>query len=328
MRRQVMGAILLALGAALFFTLTYVLNRAMAQAGGHWMWTAALRYLLTLPLLALVLPFQGGLGQLPAELRNHAGIWILWSSIGFGAFCLCLTWAAAAGPSWLVAGTFQVTVIAGVLMAPFIYKDERRTVPVPMMLIGLVVLAGVWLMQAGHSPEPLDLIGWLAMLAVIVAAFAYPLGNRMIMLHLEHSGAELNATQRVFGMTLMSQPLWLALVVPAALTAGWPSLSQLLLSAGVALSAGVIATVLFFQATSMVRHDGGALAAVESMQAAELLFATALGMMVLAEAAPAGRALAGVGLIVLGIVGASIIIGRRSAGDPKQVAVLRTDRGA
>jgi hypothetical protein len=37
---------LLALGtlAALFFSSTFVLNRSMSLEGGHWVWTASLRY--------------------------------------------------------------------------------------------------------------------------------------------------------------------------------------------------------------------------------------------------------------------------------------------
>src|SRR5262249_4749793 len=54
-------AVAIALLSALFFTLTYVLNRAVVSGGGHWQWAVILRYLITLPLLAAVLPFQGGL---------------------------------------------------------------------------------------------------------------------------------------------------------------------------------------------------------------------------------------------------------------------------
>ena len=58
--RRGLAAIGVALLAALFFTFTYVLNRAMASAGGHWAWTASLRYLLTLPMLLPLMRWQGG----------------------------------------------------------------------------------------------------------------------------------------------------------------------------------------------------------------------------------------------------------------------------
>ena len=124
-RRTAISAVALALASALFFTATYVLNRAMADAGGHWAWSAALRYLLTLPMLALVLPWRGGFMPVWCALRAHPWIWFAWSGIGFTLFCVCLTWAAAYAPAWLVAGTFQLTVIAGMLLAPSLYRDQR-----------------------------------------------------------------------------------------------------------------------------------------------------------------------------------------------------------
>lgn len=54
--RRALLAVGLSLLSALFFTLTYVLNRAAALAGGHWAWTAALRYLFVLPLLLPLMP--------------------------------------------------------------------------------------------------------------------------------------------------------------------------------------------------------------------------------------------------------------------------------
>ena len=49
--RRALLAVGLSLLSALFFTTTYVLNRAAAVDGGHWAWTAAQRYLYELPLL-------------------------------------------------------------------------------------------------------------------------------------------------------------------------------------------------------------------------------------------------------------------------------------
>ena len=49
--RIALWAVAIALLSALFFTCTYVLNRAAATDGGHWAWTASLRYLITLPLM-------------------------------------------------------------------------------------------------------------------------------------------------------------------------------------------------------------------------------------------------------------------------------------
>ncbi|GAA0914701.1 multidrug resistance efflux transporter family protein [Rothia nasimurium] len=324
MRPTALKAVAIALSSALFFTFTYVLNRALVSEGGHWQWAVVLRYLITLPLLALVLPFQGGLGRLPHELRTYPRTWLLWSGIGFVLFGLPLTWAANSGPSWLVAGSFQTTVLAGPLLAPFIYRDERARWHLGTLSIGLLILAGVLLLQLGHANGTLDATAWLSVAAVVFAAFAYPLGNRMILLHLERSGTRLGAVQRVFGMTLASWPLWLLLAVVTWMTVGPPTLREALLAGGVALSSGVIATVLFFHATESVGRQPTALAAVEAMQAAELLFATGIGVAFLGEPFPDTLAAFGAVAIVLGIVLFAWVSGRESAVDPASAG----DRGA
>ena len=328
MRTRAIAAVLIALASALFFTATYVLNRAIATSGGHWAWSATLRYFLTLPMLACVLPWRGGFAGVWRAMRAHPGAWLVWSGIGFTLFCVCLTWAAAYAPAWLVAGTFQLTVIAGMLLAPLIYDDARARLPRGALALGVLIVAGVAAMQLGHFDGKLDRNAWLALASVTVSAFLYPLGNRKILLHLERTGVTLNATQRVFGMTLASQPFWIVVAIYAGSVAGVPPLSQVALAAGVALFAGTIATILFFHATAMVQDDAAALGAVEAMQAAEILFSTVLGVALLGEAAPHGIALGGALVVALGIVALGVLVGRRSAGNDRATKVLRTDRGA
>jgi drug/metabolite transporter (DMT)-like permease len=328
MRSNAPAAVGLALCSALFFTLTYVLNRSLVAGGGHWAWAVILRYLFTLPLLALVLPWQGGLGELPRELRRHPRPWLLWSSVGFVLFGVPLTWAANSGPSWLIAGSFQITVLAGPLLAPLIYRDERRRLAWRSLAIGALIVAGVFTLQWGHAHGRLRAGDWLAIGAVALAAFAYPLGNRGLLLHLEHGQTRLNAVQRVFGMTLCSWPLWLLFGAIAWCMVGPPTLREALLAGGVALSSGTIATVLFFRATDMVRREPTALAAVEAMQAAELLFATLLGVLFLGEAWPRGYALFGALAIVVGIALFGWVSGRGAAGNDEVVRALRSDRSA
>jgi hypothetical protein len=96
----------------------------------------------------------------------------------------------------------------------------------------------------------------------------------------------------------------------------------------VALSSGVIATVLFFRATDMVRSEPTSLAAVEAMQAAELLFATVIGASFLGEAWPKGFSAAGALMIVVGIALFGWVSGRSAAGHDEAVRTLRSDRGA
>ncbi|MHC9084005.1 multidrug resistance efflux transporter family protein [Luteimonas sp. RIT-PG2_3] len=327
-RRRALLAVGIALLSALFFTMTYVLNRIAATGGGHWAWTASLRYLITLPLLLPLMPWQGGIAPVWRAMRAHPWAWLRYSAIGFVLFYALLSYAAASGPSWLVAGSFQFTVIAGMLCAPLLYRDARARIPRAGVLVAVVIIAGVLLMQFGHSSGGLDLAAWLALACVLGSAVAYPIGNRLLLLHLEQTGESLNATQRVFGMTLASQPLWWLLAAIAWQVAGPPSTSQVVLAAGVALSAGVVATILFFQATGMVRDNPVALGATEAMQAAELLFATLIGVWWLKEAWPHGPALAGAGLVMLGIVAFAWLVARPAAGSTRKTRELRSDRGA
>ncbi len=327
LQRRALLAVGLSLLSALFFTLTYVLNRAAALDGGHWAWTAALRYLFVLPLLLPLMPWQGGIAPVWKAMRAAPGAWLLCSGIGFFLFYVLLCYAAASGPSWLVAGTFQVTVLAGMLCAPLLYDDERARIPRAGFAVGALIVAGVLLMQLGHARGALDAQAWVALACVAACAFAYPLGNRGLLLHLEKRGIELNATQRVFGLTLASLPAWLLLSLWAWTQAGPPPPSQVGMAFGVALSAGVIATILFFQATGMVRHNATALGATEAMQAAEVLFAALLGALFLGEAWPSGQALLGALLVVVGISLFAWVVARDATRDQREVQALRSDRG-
>jgi len=331
--RRGLAAIGVALLAALFFTFTYVLNRAMASAGGHWAWTASLRYLLTLPMLLPLMRWQGGAAPVWRALRAHPLAWLTCSGVGFVVFYMLLAYAADSGPSWLVAGSFQFTVVAGMLCAPLLYRragagDARRRIPRAALAVGVVILAGVMLLQFGTAHGALDRDGWIALACVLGSAVLYPVGNRLLLLHLERTDEPLNATQRVFGMTLASQPMWLLVAAFAWQRAGLPSASQVWLAGGVALSAGVIATILFFHATGMVRNNPAALGAAEAMQAAELLFATVLGVTFLHEPWPHGIALWGALVVVAGIVGFAWVVARPQTLEPHAAQALRTDRGA
>jgi hypothetical protein len=78
----------------------------------------------------------------------------------------------------------------------------------------------------------------------------------------------------------------------------------------------------------MVRTEPTALAAVEAMQAAELLFATVIGATFLGEAWPHGFSAFGALMIVVGIALFGWVSGRAAAGHKEDVRALETDRGA
>ena len=144
----------------------------------------ALEVLATRDDVDLVVVGTGGVVSLRpvlAALRDEPARWLLWSTIGFGLFYAPMAFAVAAGPAWLLAGTWQLTILAGILLAPVLYDDERAVIPRRAVAGAAVVLAGVAVVQAEHvravGAEAL-LVG---VLPVVVAAFAYPAGNRRTM---------------------------------------------------------------------------------------------------------------------------------------------------
>ncbi|PKC52753.1 hypothetical protein RhiirA1_480761 [Rhizophagus irregularis] len=92
------------------------------------------------------------------------------------------------------------------------------------------------------------------------------------------------------------------MAVFALFTVGLPSASQVFQSLIVAISSGVIATVLFFIATDRVRDDQGKLAAVEATQSTEVLFVIIGEMLLLSVPLPEPIALTGLGIIVIGML--------------------------
>jgi drug/metabolite transporter (DMT)-like permease len=285
--------------ASFFFAFTFVLNRSMNLAGGHWLWSAPLRYFFTLPLLWVLVKRQNGLAAVLRAIRNAPGTWLLWSTVGFGLFYLPLTWASVYGESWFVAATWQLTIIAGVFTTPLFGKK----IPGKNVLCALVILAGIFLLQASHF-RTMETAGMVTALALIlVAAFAYPLGNRKMM---ASCPPDLTTIQRVFGMTLCSIPFWLAAAVVAGVRHGAPSGGQLVQSFVVALFSGVVATLLFFEATNLTKHDPKRLAVIEATQSGEVLFTLLGGILFLGDSLPTPTGWVGIALIVLGMIANSL----------------------
>jgi len=290
--------------AALFFAVTFILNRSMDLDGGSWLWSASLRYFFMLPFLILLVTIRKGWKPLAHEMKSQPSKWLLWSFVGFVLFYAPLTFAASYGPGWLVSGTWQLTIVAGVLLAPFFVvkfgnQIVRQRIPVISLLISCVILVGIVLIQLPQSQITTFQTLILGILPVIIAAFSYPLGNRKMM---EVVSGRLDSYQRVLGMTIASLPAWVVLAIIALFTVGLPSISQTIQSLIVALSSGVIATVLFFIATDRVHDNQGKLAAVEATQSTEVLFVIIGEMLILGIPLPDPIALIGIAIIVIGML--------------------------
>ncbi|SOC10827.1 putative multidrug resistance efflux transporter [Ureibacillus xyleni] len=299
-----MKEIIIGILASVFFAVTFILNRSMELEGGSWLWSSSLRYFFMLPFLLGIVFSRKGLKPLTHEMKGQPVKWLLWSFVGFVLFYAPLTYAAAFGPGWLVSGTWQLTIVAGVLLAPlftsFINGQKvRQKIPVTSLLISSVILIGILFIQIPQAKSVSPNILLLGILPVLIAAFAYPLGNRKMM---ELCGGRLDTFQRVLGMTIASLPSWIVLGAIALFTVGLPSPSQLLQSLIIGVSSGVIATVLFFIATDRSREDQGKLAAVEATQSTQVLFVIIGEMLLLGAPLPSPISLTGIGIIIVGMV--------------------------
>lgn len=293
-------AILLGILSALFFAVTFVLNRLISVQGGHWIWSSSLRFFWMTPILFIIVLFKKNLNPLLTQMKKKLWLWILWSTIGFGLFYGSLTFAAAYGPSWLVAGTWQITIVAGMLISPIINRlNFKKTISLKILTFSLIILSGIFIIQINQAKHISTSELLLGTVPVLVAAFAYPLGNRKMM---QVTNGTLNAIQRTFGMTLASLPFWILLSVYGITIDKLPNETQVYQTLIVAICSGVIATVLFFMATDKVKRNEKALASVESTQSTEVIFALVGEIIILKISLPDIYSIIGITLVIIGML--------------------------
>ena len=309
--------LLLGVLAALFFSSTFVLNRAMSLEGGHWAWTAALRYGHMLLLLAAWLAATRQANVLRGVwqvFRANPLFWTVTGSVGFGVFYAPLCYSAAHLPGWVVAATWQSTILA----TPLVLLLFGRQVPTRGLLLTGLIFLGIVLVNVEQAPSDATFSGVLhGALPVFLAALAYPLGNqlawearrggRRFVPHVPHPVLG-NSLGLVLLLSLGSLPFWAGLLLVAQ--PGVPSQGQIVQTGLVALLAGVVATGLFLHARNRAKGSYE-LAAVDATQAAEVVFSLLGEMLFLGGAAPGLLGWAGVGLVTLGL---ALYVTRQAAG--------------
>ena len=186
-------------------------------------------------------------------------------------------------------------------MSPVFHKR----IPIKNLGISGFILIGVFLLQV-HNIADLDIkITLMTLIPILAGAVSYPLGNRKIM---EASGDQLSTIQRTYGMTLCSLPFWFILSVFGLVNAGVPSVSQTVQSLCVAVFSGVIATLLFFKATDLVKSNHKQLAVIESTQSGEVIFTLLGGIWLLGDSRPDALGIIGISFIVFGMILNSMIV--------------------
>lgn len=300
--------VLIALGllSGLFFSSTFVLNRVMSLEGGHWVWSASLRYVFMIFLLLIVLRlFQGqkATKDVCKLFLQHWLFWVVSGSIGFGCFYALICYSADYAPSWVVAATWQVTIIASLLILMLF----GRTFPKKIWLFSLMIFLGVILVNTSHLVV-FDLIAFIkGSFPVLIAAFCYPFGNQLIweskhghkMFPKIDSTLLENPFNKVFLLSLGSVPFWIALIVftqPAL-----PSNTQILNTALVAVLSGIVATTLFLMARHRAKKSSE-IAAVDATQASEVVFALLGEMIFIGIPLPNTQAWFGISLFFVGLL--------------------------
>ena len=293
--------------AALFFSSTFVLNRAMSLEGGSWVWSASLRYvwMTVFLILGMLLTGHGGLlGNVFVLLRRHWRFWLLAGTVAFGIFYAGISFAASYAPSWVVATTWQLTILA----SPLVLLAYGRRVPWRGVAFTLLIFAGIVLVNLAQAQATDWRTALLGAAPVLVSAIAYPAGLQMVweartgrpgrIPHVTGPAMD-NAFGRVLLLTLGSLPFWLLVVLVTQPPP--PSTGQWAMTAGVALLSGIVATSLFLSARHLA-HNAYELAAVDATQAAEVIFSLLGEMIFLGALLPGWLSLVGIALTVLGLV--------------------------
>ena len=179
--------ILLGLLAGAFFSSTFILNELMSSAGGHWFWSASLRYVFMLLIITVIIAIQHGFGRIKALMRiflQHWGFWCITGSIGFGLFYTGICYAADHVAGWVVAATFMFTVVASLLvLLAFGQRFDKK-----FIVYAVIVFIGVALVNISeglHAAAITDTVPMSDMLLygalpALIAAFSYPIGNQLV----------------------------------------------------------------------------------------------------------------------------------------------------
>ncbi len=293
--------------ASLFFSSTFVLNRVMSLEGGHWVWSASLRYFWMLAFLGLWIGVSGRarLGVETLRLfRAHLGFWVLAGSVGFGMFYALITFSSVFTPGWVVAATWQLTILA----TPFILLGFGRRVPLRAIALTMVIFVGVVLVNVEQaSAASVSDTLWGA-LPVLLAAFAYPFGNQLVwearqgehrlIPKIDHPAMD-DAFCRVLLLTLGSLPFWGVLILVTAPPP--PTTGQVAQTAIVAICSGVLATSLFLYARHRARTTAE-LAAADCTQSMEVVFSLAGEAALLGNVIPGTLGWLGIALTMLGLM--------------------------
>ena len=301
--------ILLGLLSAAFFSATFILNRSMSLSGGHWVWSSSLRFFYMFFLLVILITLNKGANYFRDVIKifiKNSRFWFVAGSIGFGIFYSLLCYAADHAPGWVVAGTWQFTVIA----TPMVLLLFKEKVPRFGVFFSFLIFSGILLIQFYNKDSELTVKHILyGVVPVVVAAFAYPTGNQLLNFAKHGNHARIphidspilkDAPTCVLLMTMGSIPFWVLLLI--IISPPVPLKGQLINTGIVAVSSGIIATSIFYKARN-ASASPYIISAVDATQSGEVIFSLAGEIMLLNGVLPNLTGGIGIIIIVVGIVG-------------------------
>ena len=220
------------------------------------------------------------------EFFEHFLFWTISGIIGFGFFYALICFAADYSPAWILATTWQLTILASLFVLAFFGQKLSKLI----WLCSIFLVIGISMVNISHF-DVLDMKDLLyGAVPVLFAGFCYPLGNQLIWQEKQKREKEdknknsnklqvlNNAFVKVFLLTLGSTPLWIILYI--FLDVGVASVSQYYNVALIALFSGVIATTLFLYARSKA-NTPSKIMLVDASQSTEVFFALGAEMIFL-----------------------------------------------
>ncbi len=333
--------ILLGLLAGALFSSTFILNELMSGAGGHWFWSASLRYVFMWLLLTLIISVQHGFGRIKALatiFRDHWAFWCISGTIGFGLFYTGICYAGDHAAGWVVAATFMFTVVTSLLvLVAFGQRFAKKFIAYALIVfVGVAMVnisEGLRATTAIDAAAPMSQMLIFGALPALIAAFCYPIGNQLVWqvsynsrssrkLTSDNANTEPSQPKSMLERLIAKVPaidtdllqnafnkVWLMtlgsmpfwLILGIIVRPDAPSGSQMFNTLLVALLAGVGATSIFFFARERA-VTSSEVAGVDSTQASEVIFALIGGVILLNNALPSAMGLVGVGLIIIGLI--------------------------
>lgn len=290
--------------AAIFYSATFLLNRSISLDGGHWYWSATLRFFYTLSFLSFGFILFKGFSyykEIIKEYINHFKFWTVAGSIGFGVFYTFICYAAEFSPAWVIATTWQITIIASLFVLSFFGQKIKKSI----WFFTIVIFIGITLVNLSHIDfDNLEAL-FLGFLPILVAAFAFPIGNQLVYMEKIKRGKDkgeknlLNNTfVKVFLLTLGSAPLWIILSFTPTST---PTLSQHIDVAMISFLSGIIASSIFLYARSKA-NTPAKLMAVDATQSGDVIFTLIAEMLFLGALFPNMIGVLGILITFLGLI--------------------------